>query len=133
MDDDLNRRYNAAFDMLPTLTRAVYMLSRIDGLAYADIGWRCGMSLAEVELRLADALYGMCQALDDRPGFAMRARSALRPWRASWAAWRVRARDRRLGITPRRYGDDRGERDSRLPHFPRWIRGLARKWRQHPP
>ena len=132
MDDD-TRRIVAALDMLPALTRTVYLLASLDEMAWPEIARRSGLSTAEVELRLTAALSDLRHALDDGPSLVMRARSALKPWRASWAAWRIRARDRRLGITPRRYGGDQKEGDSCLATIAGNIRALAQRWRRQPP
>ena len=133
MADDDTRRIIAAIDMLPALTRTVYLLASLDEMPWPDIARRSGLSTAEVELRLTAALSSLRHALDDGPSIAMRARSALRPWRASWAAWRIRARDRRLGLSPRRRGGDEAEGDSSLPTIGSKIRGLVRRWRRQPP
>lgn len=87
-----NQRYNAALDLLPLLSRATFLLARVDYLAYPDIAWRCGIDVAEVELRLADALFAIGQALDGHVTLAMRLRGELRPWRCACARYRLRRR-----------------------------------------
>ena len=91
-DDDLNQRYNDAFDMLPPLSRAVYLLACVDRMAYRDIAWRCGIGVAEVELRLADALFAVTTALGGRTTLAMRVRGWILPWRCACARYRLRRR-----------------------------------------
>lgn len=44
-------------DRMDRLTRAVFLLHRIDGLDYPAIAWRLAISVAEVERRLARAMY----------------------------------------------------------------------------
>lgn len=57
-----DRRYRSGpssppFDTLPMATRAVFLLHRIDGLRYAEIGWRLGIGRARVMVHMARALY----------------------------------------------------------------------------
>nr|WP_281421883.1 sigma-70 region 4 domain-containing protein [Stakelama flava] len=106
--------------MLPPLTRAVFLLSRVDDLAYADIAWRCGIDTAEVQLRLADALFGIGRALNGHVTIAMRVRGELLIWRAACARYRLRRRHWRLG---------RCYREAQARLYPRdtWHRWFANK------
>lgn len=90
------RQFVAALETLPLLTRAVFLLNCRDGLAYVEIGCRCGISADEVLVRMGDALLGIDRAMRRGPSFAGRIRRALLPCRDAWAAARVREGDRRL-------------------------------------
>ena len=46
----------ARLDRMDRLTRAVFLLVRIDGLDYPAVAWRLRLSVAEVERRLARAI-----------------------------------------------------------------------------
>lgn len=96
---DEERRYVEAFQTLPPLTRAVFLLHRLDNLSYREIGWRCGISVDDVTIRMSDALVGIARYLDGRvtPAARMR-RSLLLPWRWRWATARKREGDRSLGL-----------------------------------
>jgi len=96
MDELEKRRFVAALATLPHLTRAAFLLSARDNLSYAEIGWRCGICVDEVTVRIADALLGIDRAMYDRPSLAGRIRRALLPYRHAWAAARKREGDRCL-------------------------------------
>lgn len=53
-DLDLIRR---RLDTLPMVTRAVFLLHRIDDLGYDEIAWRFGIGTEAVERQMARALY----------------------------------------------------------------------------
>ena len=105
----------AALETLPHLTRAVFLLSCRDDFPYVEIGWRCGISVDEVTVRMSDALLAVDRAVRDRPSLAGRIRRRLRPWRDAWAVARAREGDRRLApwISP--------ERRPRRRHSLDWI------------
>ena len=126
VDDDLNRRYNDAIDLLPPLSRAVFLLSRVDDLAYADIAWRCGIDAAEVQLRLADALFAIGRALDGHVTIAMHVRGELLIWRAAAARYRLRRRHWRLGRCYREQQARLNPRDTWHRRFANKIKGLIR-------
>ena len=104
MDELEQRRFVAALETLPCLTRAAFLLSARDKLSYSEIGWRCGISIDEVTVRIGDALLGIDRAMNGRPSLAGRIRRALLPYRDAWAAARKRAGDRCLApwISPNR-------------------------------
>lgn len=54
---------------LPARTRAIFLLHRVDGLGYAEIAERCGISVKRVERHIARAMLQIDRALDgiDRP------------------------------------------------------------------
>jgi DNA-directed RNA polymerase specialized sigma24 family protein len=58
-------RLAAAIDMLPMAERAVYLLGAVDGLDYPQIGFRLGLSVAEVERFTASAVLAIDRALHD--------------------------------------------------------------------
>jgi|GEM_PF-1761439 len=90
------RRYVEALETLPLLTRTVFLLASRDSLPYAEIGWRCGISVEEVQVRVADALLAVGRHMRKGPILAGRIRRALLPWRDAWAIVRAREGDRRL-------------------------------------
>ena len=63
-------RMRAAVAALPSVTRAVFRLHAVAALDYPTIATDLGISVAEVERHLADAIYRVMQALDppDRIG-----------------------------------------------------------------
>lgn len=54
--DDMLRAYRQALDELPAKTREVFLLHRIDELAYREIGQRLGISIPTVQYHMARAL-----------------------------------------------------------------------------
>ena len=68
------RRLAAALAHLEPLEREVYTLAAVEGLANDEIASRLGLSGAEVERLLADALCDLDRALG----------APARPW---WRAW----------------------------------------------
>lgn len=96
MDELEQRQFVEALETLPCLTRATFLLSARDNLSYPEIGWRCGIGVDEVTVRIADALFGIDRAMNGRPSVAGRIRCALLPYRDAWAAARKREGDRCL-------------------------------------
>ena len=113
MDAVEQRKLVAALETLPRLTRAAFLLSARDNLSYAEIGWRCGISVDDVMVRIGDALLGIDREMRGRPSFAGRARRASLPYRDAWATARAREGDRRLGLwtSPDRQPGRRGALD----------------------
>lgn len=103
----------SALDTLPLLTRAVFLLNCRDDLSYADIGWRCGISIDEVTVRMGDALVAIDRAMQSGSSLAGRMRRAMLPCRHAWAAARMREGDRRLApwMRPERKPGRRGALD----------------------
>ncbi|WP_459664264.1 RNA polymerase sigma factor, partial [Novosphingobium sp. 11B] len=56
--------YREAVDRLPPLTRSVFLLHRVDELAYDEIGRRLKVPVAAVQNCLRDALVIIDEALD---------------------------------------------------------------------
>ena len=92
------RRITAGLDSLPRLTRAAYLMHRLDDLPYEDVGRRCGITVDEVMLRVADALYAINRAVDEDISLMGHVRRRLLPWRAAWMQRRLLQRHRRLGL-----------------------------------
>lgn len=96
MDELEQRQLVAALETLPHLTRAAFLLNCRDNLPYIEIGWRCGISVDEVTVRIGDALLGIDGTMCGGPSLAGRVRRAFLPYRDAWAAARAREGDRRL-------------------------------------
>lgn len=113
MDEADERQFVAALETLPLLTRAVFLLKCRDDLSYVEIGWRCGVSVDKVTVRIGDALLTIDRAMRKGPTIAGRIRRASRPWRDAWAAARRREGDRRLAPwrSPERRPGRRGALD----------------------
>jgi DNA-directed RNA polymerase specialized sigma24 family protein len=91
-------RMSAGLDCLPRLTRAVFLIHRLDDLPYGDVAWRCGITVDEVTLRMADALTVLRWAGDGRSSLMGYVRRQLVPLRSTWMRWRKQRVDRALGI-----------------------------------
>ncbi|HEU5068015.1 MAG TPA: sigma-70 region 4 domain-containing protein [Sphingomicrobium sp.] len=102
MDENYERKLVAALETLPRLTRAVFLLNCRDDFPYVEIGWRCGISVDEVTVRMSDALLAIDRAMHKRPSLSGRIRRALLPYRDAWAATRAREGDRQLAPWPPR-------------------------------
>lgn len=113
MDESEQRQFASALETLPLLTRAVLLLNCRDDLPYAEIGWRCGITIDEVAVRLGDALVAIDRTMECGPSVAGRIRRAMLPCRTAWAAARMREGDRRLGpwMPPQRRLARRGALD----------------------
>lgn len=57
-DAALVAAYRAALDRVPTLTRVVFLLHRIDDLAFDDIARRLSIKVVAVRCFVAEALLG---------------------------------------------------------------------------
>lgn len=58
------RRLRRAFAKLPPVTREVFRLHRVEGLTYAEIAARLGITAEAVERHVADALYELARRVD---------------------------------------------------------------------
>lgn len=96
LTEEEQRRYIEALETLPLLTRAVFLLASRDKFPYAEIGWRCGISIDDVQVRMTDALFDIGCYARGRRGLAGSIRRELLPCRDAWAAARKREGDRRL-------------------------------------
>lgn len=117
-------RYIEALETLPLLTRAVFLLASRDKFPYAEIGWRCGISIDDVQVRMTDALFDIGCYMRGRRGLAGSIRRALLPCRHAWAAARAREGDRRLApwFPPDRRPGRRGTLDWMACAFERATR-----------
>lgn len=61
--DDMLKTYRLALDELPSKTRQVFLLHRVDELAYREIGDRLGISIPTVQYHMARALAHIDAAL----------------------------------------------------------------------
>ncbi len=61
---DIRRLYRAAVDALPTRTREVFLLSRVEEVGYKDIADRLGISVRTVEWHVAQAIIRIEKALN---------------------------------------------------------------------
>jgi hypothetical protein len=124
LTDEEQRQYVEALETLPLLTRTVFLLASRDSFPYAEIGWRCGISVAEVQVRVADALLAVGRHMRGRRSFIGRIRRVLLPWRDRWAASRAREGDRRLApwLSPEKRPGRRGAIDWIAWTFERTLR-----------
>lgn len=93
------RLFQEALEALPSLTRAVLLLSSRHELSYDEIGWCCGISSDEVTARVGSAVRGIDRYLSGVRTPAGLLQRALSPCRHAWAAARVREGDRKLGLS----------------------------------
>ncbi len=73
-DEETLARMRRALAKMKLVQREVFMMSAADGLTYAQIGKRLGISVEKVERHLADALYNLDRLME----------RAERPW---WRFW----------------------------------------------
>lgn len=97
-DQEMLRRIAIGLDTLPRLTRAVYLIHRLDNLSYEEVAWRCGIGVDEVMLRMSAALCAARWAVDGHISIIGRIRRGLLPWRLAWMRRRMQRVDRRLGL-----------------------------------
>ncbi len=57
--DDLRTRHDAVLSALPDLTACIYLAHRDEELSYAVIATRFALPVAEIERRIADALFAL--------------------------------------------------------------------------
>lgn len=96
LSEEDQRRYVEALETLPPLTRAVFLLNRLDDLSYVEISRRCGINVDEVTVRMADALIGVGRYMRGQPALTACIRRACLPSRDAWARARMSESDRRL-------------------------------------
>ncbi len=54
--EELNRKLQDALAEIPEKSREVFLMNRIEGLTYADIAERLGLSVKAIEKRMSEAL-----------------------------------------------------------------------------
>lgn len=64
-DEELRKRYHAAFATLPRFTQKVFWAHRIEDLNYPEIANRYGIGIREVEREIARAIYRIDRALNE--------------------------------------------------------------------
>lgn len=67
-DPDRLARLEAAVRSLPDVEREIFLALRLDGLSYAEIARRTGLSPCQVERRFAAALARIARAMNDGGG-----------------------------------------------------------------
>ena len=124
LTEEEQRQYAEALETLPLLTRTVFLLASRDSFPYAEIGWRCGISVEEVQVRLADALLAVGRHMRTGPTLVGRIRRLLLPWRDAWATARAREGGRRLApwLSPENRPGRRGAIDWIAWAFERTLR-----------
>jgi RNA polymerase sigma-70 factor (ECF subfamily) len=60
----MRRRYREAVDALPSRMREVFLLHRVDGVAYKEIAARLDISVRTVEWHIAEAIVRIGRGLD---------------------------------------------------------------------
>jgi RNA polymerase sigma factor (sigma-70 family) len=66
-DAELRHRLERAMRMLPRLTRELFLAHRLDGMPYAEIAQRTGLSVREVERQMARAIIAIDRSLNGPP------------------------------------------------------------------
>ncbi len=64
IDEKLSARYRKALDSLPGTTRAILLARQRDQRSYGEIAHQFGLTIADVEGAIADALFQIGRALD---------------------------------------------------------------------
>lgn len=67
IDPDLRRKLEDAVTAMPRKQREIFLAHRLDGLSYAEIAKRTGLSVRQVERHMARALYKLCKQMDGHP------------------------------------------------------------------
>ena len=66
-DPEVIERLEAGLQRLPKLQREIFLAIRLDGLSYAEIAERTGLSVEQVERHFAQSMLALRDALDGRP------------------------------------------------------------------
>jgi RNA polymerase sigma-70 factor (ECF subfamily) len=69
MSDDVGllRRLEDAIASMPRKQREIFLAHRIDGMSYAEIGRRSGLSVRQVERQMTRAIAKLCKQMDGHP------------------------------------------------------------------
>lgn len=67
IDSDLRRRLEYAVAAMPRVQREIFLAHRLDGLSYAEIASRTGLSVRQVERHMARAIYKLCKQMEGYP------------------------------------------------------------------
>ena len=76
-DAELLRRLERAIRTVPRRTREIFLAHRLDGMSYAQIAQRTGLSVRQVERHMARTIYRLCTEVDREP---LRWWERLRRW-----------------------------------------------------
>lgn len=66
-DHELLKKIHRGMSKLPEPTRDIFLAHRLDDLSYLEIAERTGLSVRQVEVHIARAMYRLCGELDDEP------------------------------------------------------------------
>lgn len=61
------KRMERAVRKLPRLQREIFLAARLDGMSYAEIAERTGLSVGQVEREIAKALVSIVRCMARRP------------------------------------------------------------------
>ena len=64
---DLLRSLEEAVSAMPAKQREIFLARRLDGMSYAEIANRTGLSVRQVERQMAKAIYKLCKQMDGHP------------------------------------------------------------------
>ncbi|MBU0555674.1 MAG: RNA polymerase subunit sigma [Alphaproteobacteria bacterium] len=65
-DAQIIERLEAGLQRMPKLRREIFLAIRLDGLSYAEIAERTGLSVEQVERHFAESMSALCDAIDGR-------------------------------------------------------------------
>ena len=65
-DPDLIRRLEAAITNMPKRQRDIFLAHRVQGMSYAKIADRTGLTVRQVERNMARAIYKLAKQMDGR-------------------------------------------------------------------
>ncbi len=66
-DAEIVARLEAGLERMPKLRREIFLAIRLDGLSYAAIAERTGLSVEQIERHFAESMLAVSDALDGRP------------------------------------------------------------------
>ena len=66
-DTELLRRLEEAVAAMPRRQREIFLAHRLDGLSYAEIAERAGLSVRQVERQMTRAIHKLCKQMDGQP------------------------------------------------------------------
>ena len=64
---EIIEQLEAGLQRMPKLRREIFLAVRVDGLSYAEIAERTGLSVQQVERHFAESMLALRDALDGRP------------------------------------------------------------------
>jgi RNA polymerase sigma factor (sigma-70 family) len=66
-DAELLRRLEDAVGSMPRKQREIFLAHRLDGMSYAEIASRTGLTVRQVERQMSRAIYKLCKQMDGHP------------------------------------------------------------------